>query len=58
MQEIRIHYNFEKELQLFQLLCLVSPQTNAIHQNLYKQTLVLIEIHICPGQHIIPQLVS
>ncbi len=56
--EIITHNNFEKELQLFQLLRLVSPETNAIHPNRYRQTLVQIGGHICPNQNIVPQLVS
>jgi Fic family protein len=58
IEEIITHNNFEKELQLFQLLRLVSPETNAIHPNRYRQTLVQIGGHICPNQNIVPQLVS
>ena len=58
IEEIILHNNFEKEVQLFQLLRLVSPETNAIHPNRYRQTLVQIGGHICPDQSIVPQLVS
>ncbi len=58
IEEIVLHNNFEKEVQLFQLLRLVSPETNAIHPNRYRQTLVQIGGHICPDQNIVPQLVS
>lgn len=50
IEEIVSHQNFNKELQLFQLLRLVSPETNAIHPNRYRQTLVQIGWHICPDK--------
>ncbi len=58
IEEIILHNNFQKEVQLFQLLRLVSPETNAIHPNRYRQTLVQIGGHICPDQNIVPQLVG
>ena len=58
IEEIVMHNNFEKEVQLFQLLRLVSPETNAIHPNRYRQTLVQIGTHICPDKKLVPQLVS
>ncbi|MBL0051879.1 MAG: Fic family protein [Bacteroidetes bacterium] len=58
IEEIILHNNFEKEIQLFQLLRLVSPETNAIHPNRYRQTLVQIGAHICPEPKKVPQLVS
>jgi len=58
IEEIIMHNNFEKEVQLFQLLRLVSPETNAIHPNRYRQTLVQIGSHICPDKNIVPMLVS
>lgn len=57
-EELKAHINFEKELQLFQLLRLISPETNAIHPNRYRQTLVQIGAHICPEPLEVPQLVS
>jgi len=58
IEEIILHNNFEKELQLFQLLRLVSPETNAIHPNRYRQTLVQVGAHICPDKDAVPNLVS
>ena len=58
IEEITMHNNFEKEVQLFQLLRLVSPETNAIHPNRYRQTLVQIGAHICPAKELVPRLVS
>jgi len=58
IEEIKLHNNFEKELQLFQLLRLVSPETNTIHPNRYRQTLVQVGAHICPDKDVVPQLVS
>ncbi|MBB6003735.1 Fic family protein [Arcicella rosea] len=58
IEEIILQNNFEKEVQLFQLLRLVSPETNAIHPNRYRQTLVQIGAHICPEPKVVPQLVS
>jgi Fic family protein len=57
-EEIILHNNFERELQLFQLLRLVSPETNAIHPNRYRQTLVQIGGHLCPEPNKVPSLVS
>jgi Fic family protein len=58
IEEIIIHNNFEKEVQLFQLLRLVSPETYAIHPNRYRQTLVQVGAHICPEKDDVPSLVS
>ena len=58
IEEIILQNNFEKEIQLFQLLRLVSPETNAIHPNRYRQTLVQIGAHICPEPALVPRLVS
>jgi len=58
IDEIILHNNFEKEVQLFQLLRLVSPETNAIHPNRYRNTLVQIGGHICPDKEAVPRLVS
>lgn len=56
--EITNHNNFEKEIQLFQLLRLASPETHAIHPNRYRRTLVQIGSYICPEPAKVPQLVS
>lgn len=58
IEEIITNNNFDKELQLFQLLRLVSPETNAIHPNRYRQTLVQVGAHICPDKDYVPMLVS
>jgi Fic family protein len=58
IEEIILHNNIEKEIQLFQLLRLVSPESNALHPNRYRQTIVQIGAHICPEPNQIPQLVS
>jgi hypothetical protein len=58
IEEIILQNNFEKELQLFQLLRLVSPETNAIHPNRYRQTVVQIGAHICPEPREVAPLVS
>ena len=52
--EIITQHNFEKELQLFQLLRLVSPETHAIHPNRYRHTLGQIGGHICSDAIIVP----
>lgn len=58
IEEILMNTNFEKEIQLFQLLRLISPETNKIHPNKYRQTNVQIGPHICPEPVLIPGLVS
>lgn len=58
IEEIISHNTFEKEIQLFQLLRLVSPETNAVHPNRYRQTYVQIGAHICPEPAFVPALVS
>lgn len=58
VEEILQNNDFEKEIQLFQLLRLISPETNKIHPNRYRQTTVQIGSHICPEPHLIPGLVS
>jgi Fic family protein len=58
LEELVLHCDFEKELQLFQLLRLVSPETNAIHPNRYRHTLVQIGGHVCPEARLVPKLVN
>lgn len=58
IEEISLHINFEKEVQLFQLLRLISPETNAQDPNRYRQKLVQIGAHICPSPSLVPNLVS
>ena len=58
IEEIVLNNNFEKEIQLFQLLRLISPETNSIHPNSYRKTLVQIGSHICPEPNQVNSLVS
>jgi len=58
VEEIKAHRNFEKELQLFQLYRLVSPETHLLHPNKYRQSLVQIGSYVCPDQSEVPMLVS
>lgn len=58
IEEIILHNNFEKEIQLFQLLRLISPETNSIHPNSYRKTTVQIGAHICPEPSQVHGLVS
>jgi hypothetical protein len=58
IEEIILHNNFEKEIQLFQLLRLISPETNRIHPNSYRKTTVQIGAHICPEPSQVSSLVS
>ena len=58
VEEIKSHRNFEKELQLFQLYRLVSPETHLLHPNKYRQSLVQIGSYVCPDHKEVPILVS
>ena len=58
VEEINSNKNFEKEIQLFQLLRLISPETNAIHPNNYRHSHVQIGMHICPDPKEVPILVG
>jgi len=58
IEEIILHNNFEKEIQLFQLLRLISPEINAIHPNSYRKTDVQIGGHFCPEPLKLASLVS
>jgi hypothetical protein len=58
VEEIKAHRNFEKELQLFQLYRLVSPETHLLHPNKYRQSLVQIGSYVCPDHKEVPILVS
>jgi hypothetical protein len=58
IEEIILHNNFEREIQLFQLLRLVSPEANALHPNRYRQNLVQVGAHICPDKDEVPRLVG
>jgi Fic family protein len=56
--ELKKDVNFENEVQLFQLLRVISPETNMRHPNKYRQTLVQIGAHICPEASKVPGLMS
>jgi Fic family protein len=58
VEEINSHHNFTSEVQLFQLLRLISPEANAKHPNRYRDTLVQIGEHICPDAATVPSLMS
>jgi Fic family protein len=58
IEEIILHNNFEKEIQLFQLLRLISPETNSANPNCYRKTTVQIGAHICPEPNKVGSLVS
>lgn len=58
IEEIIAGNNFKKEIQLFQLLRLISPETNKLHPNSYRKTMVQIGSHICPESSSLPNLVS
>lgn len=58
VEEIVLNNNFERELQLFQLLRLISPETNSIHPNSYRRTVVQVGAHICPDPAQLNSLVS
>jgi Fic family protein len=58
LEEIIDHKNFEQELQLFQLLRYISPETNAIHPNRYRTSHVQVGAHLCPDPSSISALVS
>ena len=57
-EEISQHRCFYREVQLFQLFRLISPEAHAIHPNRYRDTLVQVGEHLCPEPERIPQLMS
>lgn len=58
VEEIKSGINFESQVQLFQLLRIISPETNAIHPNRYRPSVVQIGAHVCPNPEDVPGLVS
>lgn len=58
VQEINTNQTFSSEVQLFQLLRLISPETNAVHPNRYRHTLVQVGAHVCPEPASVPGLVG
>ncbi|MEZ5045363.1 MAG: Fic family protein [Chitinophagaceae bacterium] len=49
---------FDKEIQLFQLLNLISPEAYAQHPNKYRQVDVQVGNHLCPSSKDVPFLVN
>lgn len=58
LNEIKNGISFTKEVQLFQLFRLLSPETYKLHPNRFRDNLVVIGNHICPDSKEIPGLVS
>ena len=58
VKEINAHRNFQTEVQLFQLLRLISPEANSKHPNRYRDTLVQVGAHICPDASEVASLMS
>ncbi len=58
LSEIKIDIPFNKEIQLFQLLRLLSPESYLLHLNRYRDTLVMVGHYICPEFEKIQALVS
>jgi Fic family protein len=58
IEEIIDHTNFEKELQLFQLLRLISPNTISTNSKQYRQTFLQIGNHIYPDKNEVSKLIS
>lgn len=58
VDEINSGVNFSREVQLFQLLRQISPETHILHPNRFRHTFVQIGAHICPDPKAVPGLVS
>lgn len=58
LSEIKNDIPFNKEIQLFQLFRLLSPESYQLHPNRYRDTLVMVGHHICPESKEIQSLVS
>lgn len=57
-EEISRNQCFNREIQLFQLFRLISPEAHAIHPNRYRYTLVQVGEHLCPEPEKVPRLMS
>lgn len=57
-EEISLNHAFCRELQLFQLFRLISPEAYALHPNRYRGTLVQVGEHLCPEPGRVPPLMS
>lgn len=58
LNEIKNNIPFTKEIQLFQLFRLLSPESYELHPNRYRDNLVLIGSHICAEPNEVEGLVS
>jgi len=58
INEIKNQTPFEKQVQLFQIFRLVSPESHRIHPNKYRNELVQIGRYLCPEPKSINRLVS
>jgi Fic family protein len=57
IQEVVDQQNFNDPVQLFQLLRLISPETNSIHPNRFRDTFVQVGAHVCPDPKLLQSLV-
>lgn len=57
IQEVVDQQNFEDPVQLFQLLRLISPETNSLHPNRFRDSYVQVGAHVCPDPKLLPSLV-
>ncbi|MDZ4667484.1 MAG: Fic family protein [bacterium] len=57
-KEINTQVAFESQIQLFQLLKIISPQTFASHPNKYRKTNVMVGQHYCPEPKLIESLMT
>lgn len=58
VNEIKNERNFEKQVQLFQIFRLVSPEAHQRHPNQYRQTLVQIGKYVCPNANEVTALIE
>lgn len=58
IQEVVEQHNFEDPVQLFQLLRLISPETNSLHPNRFRDTFVQVGAHVCPDPKLLQSLVN
>lgn len=58
IQEVVEQQNFEDPVQLFQLLRLISPETNSLHPNRFRDTFVQVGANVCPDPKLLQSLVN
>ncbi len=58
LNEIKNDKPFSKQVQLFQLFRLLSPESYRLHPNRYRDGLVMVGNHICPESKEIESLIS